>query len=213
MPTPYGKSVGHNSPHTRGFHDSPSCQSIFGACFAVSTIAERKLRLGRVGPTCKLVKAWNISFFRPRHLDLSRLSGPTPTPASRQATDPAFLKWQQATSGAEKQLAMKEYEKYEGKWHGFALVMCASTNMAAEKNDQALGEAHAYAERDHIEVEQKEDHFAVWPDSESNGDSRTWGRSTQYYQHHGSSLLHLVSGVSVSVAATRKVESRLDKST
>jgi hypothetical protein len=76
----------------------------------------------------------------------SRLSGPTPTPASRQVRtvcsstpahsrppvsrkalpltnthslqtiDPAFLKWQQATTGAEKQLAMKEYEKYEGKF-------------------------------------------------------------------------------------------------
>ncbi|KAJ7793543.1 hypothetical protein B0H14DRAFT_2926075 [Mycena olivaceomarginata] len=94
---------------------------IFGAGFAVSTIAERKLRAGRVGPTCKLVEAWNVNFFRPRHLDVyiaqnsSRLSGPTPTPASRQTIDPAFLKWQQA-SGAEKQLAMKEYEKYEGKF-------------------------------------------------------------------------------------------------
>ncbi|KAF7341543.1 hypothetical protein MVEN_01892000 [Mycena venus] len=77
---------------------------IFGAGFVVSTVAERKLRAG------------------PRHLDVyiaqnsSRLSGPTPTPASRQTVDPAFIKWQQATSSAEKQLAMKEYEKYEGKF-------------------------------------------------------------------------------------------------
>ncbi|KAJ7441566.1 hypothetical protein FB451DRAFT_1569208 [Mycena latifolia] len=95
---------------------------IFGAGFVVSTVAERKLRAGRVGPTCKLVEAWNVNFFRPRHLDVyiaqnsSRLSGPTPTPASRQTIDPAFLKWQQAPSSAEKQLAMKEYEKYEGKF-------------------------------------------------------------------------------------------------
>jgi len=95
---------------------------IFGAGFVVSTVAERKLRAGRVGPTCKLIEAWNVNFFRPRHLDVyiaqnsSRISGPTPTPASRQTIDPAFLKWQQATSDAEKQLAMKEYEKYEGKF-------------------------------------------------------------------------------------------------
>ncbi|KAJ6494549.1 hypothetical protein C8R45DRAFT_988380 [Mycena sanguinolenta] len=63
---------------------------IFGAGMAVSTIAERKLRAGRVGPTCKLVEAWNVNFFRPRHLDVYiaqnsvRLSGPTPTTASRQ---------------------------------------------------------------------------------------------------------------------------------
>ncbi|KAJ7856071.1 hypothetical protein B0H14DRAFT_2352898, partial [Mycena olivaceomarginata] len=43
---------------------------IFGAGFAVSTIAERKLRAGRVGPTCKLIEAWNVNFFRPRHLDV-----------------------------------------------------------------------------------------------------------------------------------------------
>ncbi|KAJ6540606.1 hypothetical protein B0H19DRAFT_1175946 [Mycena capillaripes] len=94
---------------------------IFGAGFAVSTIAERKLRAGRVGPTCKLIEAWNVNFFRPRHLDVmaqnsARISGPTPTTASRKAIDPAFLKWQQAADGAEKQLAMKEYEKYEGKF-------------------------------------------------------------------------------------------------
>ncbi|KAJ7459549.1 hypothetical protein B0H11DRAFT_1924180 [Mycena galericulata] len=33
-----------------------------------------------------------------------------------QAIDPAFLKWQQASSDAEKQLAIREYEKYEGKF-------------------------------------------------------------------------------------------------
>jgi hypothetical protein len=43
---------------------------IFGAGFVVSTVAERKLRAGRVGPTCKLVEAWNVNFFRPRHLDV-----------------------------------------------------------------------------------------------------------------------------------------------
>ncbi|KAJ7910347.1 hypothetical protein B0H13DRAFT_2012529 [Mycena leptocephala] len=95
---------------------------IFGAGFVVSTVAERKLRAGRVGPTCNLVEAWNVNFFRPRHLDVylaqnsSRISGPTPTPASHQAIDPAFLKWQQATSDAEKQLAMREYDKYKGKF-------------------------------------------------------------------------------------------------
>ncbi|KAJ7489737.1 hypothetical protein B0H11DRAFT_2012233 [Mycena galericulata] len=95
---------------------------IFGAGFVVSTVAERKLRAGRVGPTCKLVEAWNVNFFRPRRLDVyiaqnsARLSGPTPTQASRKAIDPAFLKWQQASSDAEKALAMREYEKYEGKF-------------------------------------------------------------------------------------------------
>ncbi|KAJ6601913.1 hypothetical protein DFH09DRAFT_1126055 [Mycena vulgaris] len=95
---------------------------IFGAGFVVSTVAERKLRAGRVGPTCKLVEAWNVNFFRPRHLDVyiaqnsARISGPTPTPASRRAIDPAFLKWQQATSDGEKQLALKEYDKYKGKF-------------------------------------------------------------------------------------------------
>ncbi|KAJ6524035.1 hypothetical protein B0H19DRAFT_599575 [Mycena capillaripes] len=95
---------------------------IFGAGFVVSTVAERKLRAGRVGPTCKLIEAWNVNFFRPRHLDVymaqnsSRISGPSPTPASRKAIDPAFLKWQQTTDDAEKKLAMKEYEKYEGKF-------------------------------------------------------------------------------------------------
>ncbi|KAJ7145223.1 hypothetical protein C8R46DRAFT_1130675 [Mycena filopes] len=94
---------------------------IFGAGFAVSTIAERKLRAGRVGPTCKLVEAWNVNFFRPRRLDVYiaqgsfRLSGPTPTQASRKALDPAFIKWQEAT-GPEKQLALKEHEKWEGKF-------------------------------------------------------------------------------------------------
>ncbi|KAJ7137096.1 hypothetical protein C8R44DRAFT_365474 [Mycena epipterygia] len=63
---------------------------IFGAGFVVSTVAERKLRAGRVGPTCKLIEAWNVNFFRPRHLDVyiaqnsSRISGPTPTQASRK---------------------------------------------------------------------------------------------------------------------------------
>ncbi|KAF7374090.1 hypothetical protein MSAN_00290000 [Mycena sanguinolenta] len=95
---------------------------IFGAGMVVSTVAERKLRAGRVGPTCKLVEAWNVNFFRPRCLDVYiaqdsiRLSGPTPTTASRQAIDPAFLKWQHAPTQQEKQLAMKEYERYEGKF-------------------------------------------------------------------------------------------------
>ncbi|KAJ7747451.1 hypothetical protein DFH07DRAFT_831141 [Mycena maculata] len=95
---------------------------IFGAGLVVSTVAERKMRAGRVGPTCKLVEAWNINFFRPRRLDVYiaqnsfRLSGPTPTQASRKTIDPAFLKWQQATDAMEKQLAMKEYEKWEGKF-------------------------------------------------------------------------------------------------
>ncbi|KAJ7608851.1 hypothetical protein DFH06DRAFT_190476 [Mycena polygramma] len=95
---------------------------IFGAGFAVSTIAERKLRAARVGPTCKLIEAWNINFFRPRKLDIyiaqnsARLSGPSPTTASRKAPDPAFIKWQQAESPAEKQLALKEYERGEGKF-------------------------------------------------------------------------------------------------
>lgn len=43
---------------------------IFGAGFAVSTLVERKLRHERVGPTCKLVEAWNVHFFRPRKLDV-----------------------------------------------------------------------------------------------------------------------------------------------
>jgi hypothetical protein len=30
-----------------------------------------------------------------------------------------------------------------------------------EKNGQAPGDAHAYAERDRLEIEQKKDHFAV----------------------------------------------------
>ncbi|KAJ7192119.1 hypothetical protein GGX14DRAFT_480516 [Mycena pura] len=74
---------------------------IVGAGFAVSTVAERKLRARRVGPTCKLVEEWNVNFFRPRHLD---------------AIDPAFLKFQQATDDAEKQRALKEYEKYKDKF-------------------------------------------------------------------------------------------------
>ncbi|KAJ7627027.1 hypothetical protein FB45DRAFT_920521 [Roridomyces roridus] len=95
---------------------------IVGAGFAVSTIAERKLRAKRVGPTCKLVEAWNVNFFRPRKLDVfiaqgpARLSGPTPTLASRRDTDPLYIKWQQATTDMDKALALKEYKKWEGKF-------------------------------------------------------------------------------------------------
>ncbi|KAF7317713.1 hypothetical protein MKEN_00859100 [Mycena kentingensis (nom. inval.)] len=95
---------------------------IFGAGLVVSTVAERKLRANRVAPTCKLIEAWNVNFFRPRRLDVYlaqdsiRLSGPTPTTNSRRAVDPIFIKWQQAESALDKAALMKEYEKYEGKF-------------------------------------------------------------------------------------------------
>lgn len=43
---------------------------IFGAGFAVSTLVERKLRAERVGPTCRMIEAYNVNFFRPRKLDV-----------------------------------------------------------------------------------------------------------------------------------------------
>ncbi|KAM0748689.1 hypothetical protein T439DRAFT_382471 [Meredithblackwellia eburnea MCA 4105] len=95
---------------------------IFGAGFAVSTLAERKLRAQRVGPTCKLVETWNVMFFRPRRLDVYlaqdsvRLSGPYTYSTSRKEVDPAYTEAKAATTEAEKQRALRKVEQYSGKF-------------------------------------------------------------------------------------------------
>ncbi|KAK4701080.1 hypothetical protein P7C70_g5154, partial [Phenoliferia sp. Uapishka_3] len=116
---------------------------IFGAGFAVSTLAERKLRAKRVGPTCKLIEAWNVQFFRPRKLDVYalslslssplklkvihnlysylaqdslRLSGPYTTPESKKEFDPALARVKEATNEQDRQKALHELEKYKGKF-------------------------------------------------------------------------------------------------
>ncbi|KAL8279755.1 hypothetical protein RQP46_007850 [Phenoliferia psychrophenolica] len=95
---------------------------IFGAGFAVSTLVERKLRHERVGPTCKMIEQYNIHFFRPRKLDVYiaqdnlRLSGPYTFSLSRKEVDPAQLLVKETTNDTEKQRALREVEKWAGKY-------------------------------------------------------------------------------------------------
>lgn len=45
-----------------------------------------------------------------------RLSGPTLTAESRKVFDPAYIQMQEATNEVDKQKAMRELEKYDGKF-------------------------------------------------------------------------------------------------